>query len=156
MPHDFSVALRWRNTPPAERELGGDYSHESIITVPGHAVLVGSAATAFGGDGRLWNPEEMLMAALAQCHMLSFLYAANQAGVEIVDYSDEVAGQMDYKSGAGAMTFVTLRPHVVTTASPEIVERLHDEAKVMCVMRSSVNFPINLESVTSPPEPNVN
>jgi organic hydroperoxide reductase OsmC/OhrA len=156
MPHDFSVTLRWHNTSPSERELGGEYSHESVVTVPKHAALVASAATAFGGDDRLWNPEELLMAALAQCHMLSFLYAANQAGVEILDYVDEVEGQMEYKGGAGAMTSVTLRPHVVTEATPEIIERLHEEAKVMCVMRASMNFPINLESVVSLPEPNVN
>ncbi|MEY4312720.1 MAG: hypothetical protein RLZZ319_229 [Actinomycetota bacterium] len=156
MAHDFSVTLRWHNTPPSERELGGDYSHEAVVTVPGHAVLVTSAAEAFGGDARLWNPEELLMAALAQCHMLSFLYAANQAGIEILDYTDEVEGQMEYSGGSGAMTWVTLRPHVVTTASADVVERLHEEAKVMCVLRASMNFPINLESVTSLPEPNVN
>lgn len=156
MNHDFEIRLRWRKTHPTERELGGDYSHESILTADKHAALVASAAEGFGGDTRLWNPEELLMAAIAQCHMLSFLYAAHRAGIEIVDYVDETRGTMAYQGGSGAMTSVTLRPTIETHASPEDVDRLHDEAKGMCVMRASVNFPIHIDSVTAPPSSPIN
>lgn len=151
MNHDFEIRLRWHNTHPAEREIGGDYSHESIVTSDKHSALVVSAAGGFGGDVRLWNPEELLMAAIAQCHMLSFLYAANQSDIEIHDYVDETRGTMAYQGGSGAMTSVTLRPTITTSASHEDVDRLHEEAKAMCVLRASVNFPIHIESVTTGP-----
>ena len=156
MNHDFEIRLRWSKTHPSDREIGGDYSHESILTADKHASLVASAAEGFGGDVRLWNPEELLMAAIAQCHMLSFLYAAHQSGIDIVDYADETRGTMAYQGGKGAMTTVTLRPTITTTASEADVERLHDEAKEMCVMRSSVNFPILIESVTVLPDATIN
>ena len=156
MNHDFDIRLRWHKTPAEAREIGGDYSHESIVTSDRHSALVVSAAGAFGGDTRLWNPEELLMAAIAQCHMLSFLYAAHEAGIDIVDYVDETAGTMSYQGGSGAMTSVTLRPAVTTTASHDVIERLHDEAKAMCVLRASVNFPIHLESVVTKPEATIN
>ena len=151
MNHDFDIRLRWHNTDPNAREIGGEYSHESIVTAEKHAALVTSAAGAFGGDVRLWNPEELLMAAIAQCHMLSFLYAAHQRGIEIVDYVDETRGTMSYQGGAGAMTSVTLRPTVTTLASEAEVDQLHDEAKAMCVLRASVNFPVHVDSVTTSP-----
>jgi organic hydroperoxide reductase OsmC/OhrA len=156
MNHDFEIRLRWSKIHPSAREIGGDYSHESILTADKHASLVASAAEGFGGDVRLWNPEELLMAAIAQCHMLSFLYAAHQAGIEIVDYADETRGTMNYQGGKGAMTSVTLRPTITTTASETDVDRLHEEAKVMCVMRASVNFPIHVESVTVLPDATIN
>jgi organic hydroperoxide reductase OsmC/OhrA len=156
MNHNFEIRLRWHNSNPTEREIGGDYSHESIITSDKHATLVASAAEGFGGDERLWNPEELLMAAIAQCHMLSFLYAAHEAGIEIVDYVDEITGTMNYQGGAGTMTSVTLRPTIETNASEAEVNRLHDEAKAMCVLRASVNFPVNVESVTTLPSANLN
>jgi organic hydroperoxide reductase OsmC/OhrA len=156
MNHNFEIRLRWHNSNPTEREIGGDYSHEAIITSDKHATLVASAAEGFGGDVRLWNPEELLMAALAQCHMLSFLYAAHEAGIEIADYVDETSGTMNYQGGAGAMTSVTLRPTIETNASEADVNRLHDEAKAMCVLRASVNFPVTVESVTIPPAVNLN
>jgi organic hydroperoxide reductase OsmC/OhrA len=156
MNHNFEIRLRWHNTNPTEREIGGDYSHESIITSDKHATLVASAAEGFGGDVRLWNAEELLMAAIAQCHMLSFLYAAHEAGIDVVDYVDETTGTMNYQGGAGAMTSVTLRPTIATNASAEDVDRLHEQAKAMCVLRASVNFPVNVESVTTLPDANLN
>jgi hypothetical protein len=36
------------------------------------------------------------------------------------------------------------------------VNRLHDEAKAMCVLRASVNFPVNVEPVTTLPGANLN
>lgn len=156
MNHDFEIRLRWRKTHPSAREIGGDYSHESILTSDKHAALVASAAEGFGGDVRLWNPEELLMAAIAQCHMLSFLYAAHQAGIDIEDYVDETRGAMNYQGGKGAMTSVTLNPTITTVASEADVDRLHEEAKGMCVMRASVNFPILVESVTVLPDATIN
>ena len=96
------------------------------------------------------------MAAIAQCHMLSFLYAAHEAGIAIADYVDETTGTMSYQGGSGVMTSVTLRPTIETTASAADVERLHEEAKAMCVLRASVNFPVNVESVTTLPGANLN
>lgn len=156
MNHDFDIRLRWHKTPASAREIGGEYSHESIVTSDKHSALVVSAAEGFGGDTRLWNPEELLMAAIAQCHMLSFLYAAHEAGIEIVDYVDETTGTMSYQGGSGAMTSVTLRPTVTCSASQSDIDRLHDEAKTMCVLRASVNFPIHLESVIATPEAPIN
>ena len=155
MNHNFEIRLRWHNSNPPEREIGGEYSHESIITSDKHATLVASAAEGFGGDARLWNPEELLMAAIAQCHMLSFLYAAHEAGIALADYVDETTGTMRYQGGSGVMTSVTLRPTIETTASAADVDRLHEEAKAMCVLRASVNFPVNVESVTTLPGANL-
>lgn len=156
MNHDFEIRLRWHKTPASAREIGGEYSHESIVTSEKHSALVVSAAEGFGGDTRLWNPEELLMASIAQCHMLSFLYAAHQAGIAIDDYVDETTGTMSYQGGSGAMTSVTLHPTITTTADHVDIDRLHDEAKAMCVLRASVNFPIHLESVVLAPEATIN
>lgn len=155
MRHTFAVNLRWRNTRAFDGELVREYSHEGFATIPGHAALVTSAATDFGGDPNLWNPEELLMTAIAQCHLLSFLYIANRDGIEIVDYTDEVEGAMDFSGGTGAMHSVTLKPVVVTEADPAVIGAMHEEAKGMCVMRQSVNFPIIVAGDVQRPEPTV-
>jgi organic hydroperoxide reductase OsmC/OhrA len=155
MRHSFALNLRWRNTQEFDGDLGRAYSHEGYVSIPGHGSLVTSAAEAFGGDPNLWNPEELLMTAISQCHLLSFLFVANRDGVEIHDYLDDVSGEMDYQRGSGAMTSVTLRPTVVTLADASEIERLHEEAKAFCVMRSSVNFPIHVEVSVRAPEANI-
>jgi organic hydroperoxide reductase OsmC/OhrA len=156
MRHTFALNLRWRNTRAFDGELVREYSHEGFATIPGHAALVTSAAADFGGDPNLWNPEEMLMAAIAQCHLLSFLYIANRDDVEIIDYIDDVEGEMEFSGGTGAMTSVTLKPLVVTAADAAVIGAMHEEAKGMCVLRQSVNFPINIAGVVQADEPTVN
>lgn len=146
MRHSFAVNFRWRNTQAFDGDLVRDYSHEGFATIPGHAAIVTSAATDFGGDPNLWNPEELLMTAIAQCHLLSFLYIANRDGVEIDEYIDEVTGSMDFSGGTGRMVQVTLQPTIYTNAEPSVIAAMHDEAKGMCVMRQSVNFPIEIVS----------
>lgn len=155
MRHTFAVSLRWRNTRAFDGELVREYSHEGFATIPGHAALVTSAAPDFGGDPNLWNPEELLMTAIAQCHLLSFMYIANRDGHEIVDYLDDVEGEMQFSGGSGHMTSVTLKPTVVTHLDPAVVAAIHEEAKGMCVMRQSVNFPINIVGDVRAPEPTV-
>lgn len=156
MRHNFAVNLRWRNTQAFDGDLVREYSHEGFATIPGHAAIVTSAATEFGGDPNLWNPEELLMTAIAQCHLLSFIYIANRDGVQIVDYLDEVTGEMEFSGGTGRMTSVTLRPVVYTLADAALVASMHEEAKGMCVMRASVNFPIEIVGDVRAPDPTVN
>lgn len=155
MRHTFALNLRWRNTRAFDGELVREYSHEGFATIPGHAAIVTSAATDFGGDPNLWNPEELLMTAIAQCHLLSFLYIANRDGIDIVDYIDEVEGAMDFSGGSGRMQSVTLKPTVYTEADPAVIAAMHEEAKGMCVMRASVNFPIDIVGDVRAPEPTV-
>jgi organic hydroperoxide reductase OsmC/OhrA len=54
------------------------------------------------------------------------------------------------------MTSVVLRPTITTTASEADVDRMHSEAKDMCVLRASVNFRIHIESVTVLPDATIN
>ena len=51
--------------------------------------LPGSSDPAFRGDARRYNPEELLVAALASCHMLWYLHLCADAGVTVLAYRDE-------------------------------------------------------------------
>lgn len=155
MTHTFAISLSWRNSLAVNGETLREYSRDAELTALDHPAVGTSAASGFGGDASRWNPEELLMGALSQCHMLSFLWAARQAGISVVSYEDSVSGEMSMRAGAGAMTSVTLRPLVTVGADEDarLVTELHEQAKAMCVIRSSVNFPVLLESSVrvSPP-----
>ena len=46
--------------------------------------LLASSDKPFRGDPSRWNPEDLLLAALSECHLLSYLHACVQAGVVVV------------------------------------------------------------------------
>lgn len=109
-------------------------------------VLLGSADPTFRGDGTRFNPEELLLAALSECHLLSYLHACVMAGVVVVDYTDEATGTMiTTPDGGGHFTEVTLHPVVTIKAGsdPAAAEQAHEQATAMCFIANSVNFPVH-------------
>lgn len=94
-------------------------------------------------------PEELLVAALAQCHMLWYLHLAAVRGLIVTGYTDTPSGTMamDAAGGGGQFTEVVLRP-VVTVAEAWMVggaEVLHDEIGALCFIARSVSFPVRHE-----------
>lgn len=124
-----------------------DYGRQSAVTAHGKHGIEASADKPFRGDADRWNPEELLLAALAECHMLSFLHVAVTHGVIVTDYADAAEGMMEQIGDGGRFTDVLLRP-VVTLAEPidhELFETLHREASEKCFIANSVNFPVRHE-----------
>ncbi|MEV6825245.1 OsmC family protein [Amycolatopsis sp. NPDC051102] len=146
--HDYRVTVRWSgDTGAGYRGYGRDHD----VLVEGKPVLKGSADPAFRGTPERWNPEELLVASLAECHMLTFLSLCARAGVVVTGYVDAAGGVMREEPGhSGRFTEVVLRPEV-TVAAPataERVEALHKQAHDGCFIANSVNFPVRHEPVT--------
>ncbi len=146
--HHYAVDIDWQGNLGTGTSGYRDYSRKVEVRSIAAAPIAGSADKPFRGDPDRWNPEQLLLAALAQCHLLSYLYAASSAGVVVTDYRDSAVGTLreDGASG-GAMTDVLLRP-VVTVASADMVEAAtaaHVEANRLCFIANSVNFPVRHE-----------
>jgi organic hydroperoxide reductase OsmC/OhrA len=149
--HRYELAVQWTgNTGNGTASYRG-YSRDHDILIPGLPVLKGSADPTFHGDRERYNPEQLLLAALAQCHMLSFLHVAVKHGVVVTDYRDEAFGLMRLnRDGSGQFERVTLRPQVTVAdaAHVELAGALHHEANQVCFIARSVNFPVEHEPVT--------
>lgn len=145
--HDFAVSVEWLGNRGEGTSGPRAFGREHRVTVPGKPALEASAARAFRGDADRWNPEEELVAALAQCHLLSYLFVATRAGVVVVDYRDEASGTLRVEpDGSGRMTEVVLRPVVTIEAGDEaLAHELHAEARRLCFIANSVAFPVRHE-----------
>jgi organic hydroperoxide reductase OsmC/OhrA len=114
-------------------------------------VLHGSADAVFRGDAALLNPEELLVASLSSCHMLSYLAFCALEGIEIVSYGDRARGLMAETGGAGRFLSVTLRTEVVVARRLHVdrARALHVTAHEACFIANSVNFPVVHEPIVS-------
>ena len=149
--HRYELTVRWTGNSGSGTASYRGYSRDHDILIPGLPVLKGSADPTFHGDRERYNPEQLLLAALAQCHMLSFLHVAVKHGVVVTDYRDEALGLMTLnRDGSGQFERVTLRPHVTVAdaAQVELAGQLHHEANRVCFIARSVNFPVEHEPVT--------
>jgi organic hydroperoxide reductase OsmC/OhrA len=123
-----------------------DRTHDT--TAPGRPAIASSSDPAFRGDADRWNPELLLVAALSQCHMLSYLHKCAINGVVVTAYEDTAEGAMvETEDGGGHFEDVVLNP-LVTVAEAGMVERaqeLHHDAAAACFIAASVNFQVRHE-----------
>jgi organic hydroperoxide reductase OsmC/OhrA len=127
------------------------YSRAHEVVAKDRPTLLGSADPAFLGDSSRWNPEQLLVASVSQCHMLWYLHLAVEAGIVVVEYVDHVLGTMaENPDGSGQFTEVMLRPDVTITDAAKVDEAttLHENAGGKCFITRSVNFPIRYKPVT--------
>jgi organic hydroperoxide reductase OsmC/OhrA len=126
-----------------------DYDRSCDLVAPGRPVIAASSDPLFRGDPARWNPEQLLVASLAQCHLLWFLHLAADAGLVVTSYVDESVGTLAEQPGrAGRFTEVVLRPRVTVaeTAMVPVAASLHDRAHELCYIAQSVNFPVRHEA----------
>ncbi|TSE15464.1 OsmC family peroxiredoxin [Arthrobacter sp. KBS0703] len=143
--HHYSLTVRWTGNLGSGTSSYREYSRDHDVEIPGLPVLKGSADPTFRGDRSRYNPEQLLLTALAQCHMLSFLHVAVKHGVVVLSYEDNATGMMRLnRDGSGQFEKVTLRPRVTVADAAHIAltQEMHREANALCFIARSVNFPV--------------
>lgn len=147
--HHYELTTTWTGNRGTGTSGYRDYARESTVSIEGKPDLLASADKPFRGDPSRWNPEDMLLAALSECHLLSYLHACVTAGVVVLDYTDRATGTMQEDGrGGGSFTEVTLRP-VVTIADGSMHDAAlaaHAQANAWCFIANSVAFPVHHEA----------
>lgn len=148
--HDYLVRVDWRGNTGEGTAGYRTFTRDTEISAEGMPLILASADKPFHGSAERWNPELLLLAALGQCHLLSYLYVATRNGIVVQSYEDSVSGTLrTTAAGGGAFVSATLRPVVtISKGDPEVAASLHHEASELCFIASSVNFPLYHEPVT--------
>ncbi|GAA2039970.1 OsmC family protein [Agromyces tropicus] len=150
--HHYAIELEWEGDRGEGTASYRSYGRQHAVRAAGKLhPIAGSSDRAFHGDRDRWNPEELVLAALGQCHMLSYLHVAVNHGVVVVGYEDAATALMrEDGRGGGRLVEAVLRPRVtVADASMvELAESLHHEASEKCFIAASVNFAVRHEPTT--------
>lgn len=150
--HHYALTSTWTGNTGSGTSGYRDYRRDVTIEVQGKPDLLASADKPFRGDPARWNPEDMLLASLSECHLLSYLHACVTAGVVVVSYRDQATGLMrENGAGGGAFVEVMLRPEVVVAEASmiEAAERAHAQANEWCFIANSMNFPVHHEATVT-------
>ncbi|HRH39189.1 MAG TPA: OsmC family protein [Flavobacteriales bacterium] len=148
-PHRYELELTWRGDHTRTYE---SYTREHSIRIAGKPDLITTADPMFFGDPGLHNPEDLLLAALSGCHLLTYLALCARARINVVTYTDAAKGTLVLtKDGGGQFSEVILRPKVVVAEASmlEKAKHFHGEVHKYCFIARSVNFPVKCEPVVS-------
>ena len=99
-------------------------------------------------DSSAIDPEQALVAALASCHMMSYLFLANRADIEVLAYRDSASGTLGRDTdGRECITRVTLRPEVTYGAQTDagVEQKRHQEAHRLCYIANTLRCEVLIE-----------
>jgi organic hydroperoxide reductase OsmC/OhrA len=149
--HRYQTRLIWEGGSGGGTRTYAGYGRQYRIEVGGKPDLAGSADPTFRGDANRHNPEDLFVAAISACHMLSYLALCARGGVHVVAYEDDASGSMEVDaSGSGRFVEVVLRPSVTIAAGDAAVAiALHHDAHATCFIANSCSVPIRHEATVT-------
>jgi len=141
---EHHIALNWeKGDGPFTYEA---YSRNHTIGFKnGQETLIASSSPTYRGDGGKPDPEDLLVAALSSCHMLSFLAIAAKKRLTVHSYRDDAVGFLENDNGKLWIALVILRPKVVIDADAEALAHIHHSAHEACFIANSVKTQVSVE-----------
>lgn len=144
---NFKLSIIWQ--PNQKPFTYNDYSREYIIQGSDREPIIGTAAVSYKGSPHHYNPEEMMIAALSGCHMLSYLALAANAKLTILSYEDSPDGSLEKHGMSFKFKEITLRPQIKISRENDLdkAKTLHEKAHHICFIANSVNFPVHINPI---------
>ncbi|MEE9322219.1 MAG: OsmC family protein [Granulosicoccus sp.] len=102
----------------------------------------------FGGPGDLWSPETLLVAAIADCFILTFRAIARASKLEWVDLTCTVEGVLDRVDKVTQFTEFKLRVVLDVPSDADELKsmRLLEKAEAACLITNSMKSAVHLEA----------
>ena len=147
---DHKATISWRLGDGDFQK--GRYSRAHTWTFDGGVTVPGSPSPAVvpapWSQADAVDPEEAFVAAIASCHMLTFLWLASRAGVVVTSYTDEAVGTMTKNErGVPWVSSVALQPRIEWAGTPPAAAKLaelHHHAHEQCFIANSVKTDIRV------------
>jgi organic hydroperoxide reductase OsmC/OhrA len=148
---EHHATIAWKRSGPNFAK--GQFSREHTWTFDGGVTVSASPSTtvipAPWANPAGVDPEEALVASIASCHMLTFLWVAARQGFVVESYEDDAVGVLTKNERRIPwVSAVTLRPRIVyggdRRPSHEEEAHLHHEAHEQCFIANSVKTAITV------------
>jgi len=147
--HEYTACLIWNGNQGAGTTTYTGYGRDYTVVIDGKPDLRGSADPTFRGSAELHNPEDLFIASISACHMLTYLALCAKHKISVATYQDDARGMLELTSdGGGKFQDVTLNPLVTITAGDEAKAlALHEDAHKLCYIAQSCSAPIKHNAI---------
>lgn len=136
LPHHYFVAA------------SADTDSGATLCAPGVPSLASATPAEFGGPGDRWSPESLLVAALADCFVLTFRGIAKNSRLSWTTVRCEATGVLDRVDRFTQFTAFELRAELTISSGtdPALAQRLLEKAEESCLIGNSLKAAITLET----------
>lgn len=126
----------------------GEPSDPTTVSSPGLVDLETHTTPEFDGPPGYWSPETMLVAAAANCFILTFRSVAAHSKFDWIDLQVDAEGVLDKVDRAAKFTKLNLLVRLILPAGADQskAERLLAMADRLCLVSNSLNCEVTLTS----------
>jgi organic hydroperoxide reductase OsmC/OhrA len=105
-----------------------------------------SSPPEFKGEAGFWTPEDLFVASVNACTMMTFLAYAHHKNLPLVGYESEAEGLLEYVDGKYRFTKVVLRPHIELGSEDalEQARQILEDAHKGCFVTNSTTAEVEL------------
>ncbi len=141
------ATIEWQRAPHATEAQTYSRNHQALLH--GGQVLNVSASAEYKGDPACADPEQLLLSALASCHMLTFLAIAELKGYVVEHYRDTPLGHLEKNAeGRMAVTRIELSPAVRFGGDSQpdaaALAKMHAAAHRNCFIANTISAAVSV------------
>ena len=142
--HNYELTTVWTGNNGEGTKNVRTYDRSHTVSITGKPDLLLTTDNPSVGDQSKLNPEDLLVAAISSCHMLSYLYLCAMDGIIVTSYTDKATGIMIEQVSGGGFKEVQLNPEVLVADKSMVAKaiELHHKAHEICYIANSVNFEV--------------
>ena len=124
---------------------GPDGDAMAIFSGPGELAV--GPAPEFGGRPESLNPEELFVAAINSCLMVTFFYFLRRSNIELLSYKADAEGQV--RKGPEGLRFTDVQVRATATVKESsLAEKICELAALAekhCLVSRSVSCPVHYD-----------
>ena len=141
LPHHYTVTA-----------LGNSAQSQTTVNSTGGGDITTDMPAEFGGPGDQWSPESLLMAAVADCFVLTFRAIAQASRQEWSTISCKATGTLDSVERKPQFTHLQLEVELSVAGefNEERVRRLLTKAEESCLVTNSLSAEVSLQATLQP------
>jgi organic hydroperoxide reductase OsmC/OhrA len=126
----------------------GEPAGDVVLSSPGLPPLPTAKPVEFDGPGHLWSPETLLVAAVADCFILTFRGVSAASKLVWTSLSCDVDGTLTRVDGVTRFTELTLHARLIVSdaAAAARAPRLLAKAEETCLITRSLTSVVHLDA----------
>ena len=135
LPHSYKVQV-----------TGGAEGYAKLVA-EGVPDLASAGPKEFDGPGDAWSPENLLLAAVSSCFLLTLRAVARASGLEFISLDCPCDGIVDKQDRKLRFTLINLRPHLVLRNEQDREKALLvlEKSESGCLVSASLSTPVHME-----------
>ena len=125
-----------------------EQGREGVLSAPNKPDVRVSSPPEFQGPEGNWTPENLYVASVETCLMLTFLASARSRKLEFTAYQSQAEGLLEPVYGKLVISKITVRPTVTLTREEdrEKAQEILDSVEEQCFISNSIESEVAVEA----------